>query len=78
MGANLRNYSGRRGGVTGGVITGTPPAGFFGTIDIRVKATDAQGLAVTDTFTINVLPHANHAPVITFRWRRRNGGGVGC
>src|SRR6185295_17226223 len=53
------------GGVTGGVITGTPPAGFFGTIDIRVTATDAGGLAVTDTFTINVLPHANHAPVIT-------------
>ena len=44
------------GGVTGGVITGTPPAGFIGTIDIRVKATDAGGLAVTDTFTINVLP----------------------
>ncbi len=44
------------GGVTGGVITGTPPAGFTGTIDIRVKATDAGGLAVTDTFTINVLP----------------------
>ena len=53
------------GGVTGGVITGTPPAGFTGTIDIRVKATDAGGLAVTDTFTINVLPHVNHAPVIT-------------
>ena len=53
------------GGVTGGVITGTPPAGFTGTIDIRVKATDAAGLAVTDTFTINVLPHVNHAPVIT-------------
>src|SRR6185437_1622482 len=53
------------GGVTGGVITGTPPAGFFGTIDIRVKATDAGGLSVTDTFTINVLPDRNHAPVIT-------------
>ena len=32
------------GGVTGGVITGTPPAGFFGTIDIRVKAADAGDL----------------------------------
>jgi len=53
------------GGVIGGVITGTPPAGFIGTIDIRVKATDAGGLSVTDTFTINVLPDRNHAPVIT-------------
>ena len=47
------------GGVTGGVITGTPPAGFTGTIDIRVKATDAGGLTVTDVFTINVLPQVN-------------------
>src|SRR6185436_2642533 len=59
------------GGVTGGVITGTPPAGFTGTIDIRVKATDAGGLAVTDTFTINVLPSSNRAPVIT-----SDGGGA--
>jgi Ca2+-binding RTX toxin-like protein len=55
------------GGVTGGVITGTPPAGFTGTIDVRVKATDAGGLSVTDTFTINVVNvlDANAAPVIT-------------
>jgi Ca2+-binding RTX toxin-like protein len=42
--------------VAGGRITGTPPASFAGPIDIRVKATDAGGLSVTDTFTINVLP----------------------
>src|SRR5262249_6936263 len=29
--------------VTGGRITGTPPANFAGPIDIRVKATDAGG-----------------------------------
>ena len=55
---------------TGGLITGIAPAAA-GTIDIRVKATDAQGLAVTDVFTINVLPHVNHAPVIT-----SDGGGA--
>src|SRR6185295_7571435 len=59
------------GGVTGGVITGTPPANFTGTIDIRVKATDAGGLSVTDQFTINVLPDTNRAPIIT-----ANGGGA--
>ena len=42
--------------VTGGRITGTPPADFAGPIDIRITASDAQGLSVTDTFTINVLP----------------------
>jgi Ca2+-binding RTX toxin-like protein len=42
--------------VAGGRITGTPTANFAGPIDIRVKATDAGGLSVTDTFTINVLP----------------------
>ena len=52
------------GGVSGGMITGTPTAAFFGPLDVLVKATDAGGLAVTDTFTINVLPSLN-APVIT-------------
>ena len=56
MGLTFATTPDGAGGVTGGLITGTPPAGFFGTIDIRVKATDAGGLSVTDTFTINVLP----------------------
>jgi Ca2+-binding RTX toxin-like protein len=43
--------------VTGGRITGTPlPENFSGPISIRVKATDAGGLSVTNTFKINVLP----------------------
>jgi Ca2+-binding RTX toxin-like protein len=42
--------------VLAGKVTGTPLPGFAGPIDIRVKATDAAGLSVTDTFTINVLP----------------------
>jgi Ca2+-binding RTX toxin-like protein len=47
--------------VAGGRITGTPPANFSGPIEIRVRATDAGGLSVTDTFTLNVLP-ANDGP----------------
>src|SRR5262249_31833176 len=47
------------GGITGGVITGTLPNGFHGTIDVLVSATDAGGLTVTDTFTINVVPPSN-------------------
>ena len=46
------------GGVSGATITGTPPAGFHGAIDILVSATDAGGLTVTDDFIINVLPAA--------------------
>ena len=42
--------------VLAGKVTGTPLPNFAGPIDIRVKATDAGGLSVTDTFRINVLP----------------------
>jgi Ca2+-binding RTX toxin-like protein len=42
--------------VAGGRIIGTPPPNFSGPIDVRVTVTDAGGLSVTDTFTINVLP----------------------
>jgi Ca2+-binding RTX toxin-like protein len=42
--------------VAGARITGTPPADFAGPIEVRVKATDAGGLSVTDSFIINVLP----------------------
>ena len=36
-------------------ITGTPPQGFNGPIEIRITATDQAGLAVTNEFVINVL-----------------------
>ena len=47
-----------------GQITGTPPAGFAGGITVRITATDAGLLAVTNDFKINVLGDAgNNAPV---------------
>ncbi len=45
-----------------GLITGTSPLNFFGTVTVTVIATDAKGLSASDTFNINVV-NVNDAPV---------------
>jgi Ca2+-binding RTX toxin-like protein len=46
-----------------GEFSGTLPGAFFGPLAVRVKATDAGGLSVTDTFVINVLRDTTPPPV---------------
>ncbi len=46
-----------------GLITGTSPLNFFGTVTVTVIATDAKGLTASDTFNINVA-NVNDAPVV--------------
>jgi VCBS repeat-containing protein len=47
-----------------GVISGTPPANFNGTVSVTVVATDAGGLTATSTFNIAIAA-VNDAPVFT-------------
>ena len=47
-----------------GILSGTPPQDFTGTIEISITASDGT-LSVTDNFNINVL-NINDAPIIDF------------
>ena len=46
-----------------GSFTGTPALGDLGALDVRVTATDALGLSVSDNFTLSVVPR-NRAPEV--------------
>lgn len=50
------NTAGNQVGHLYSLSSGIGGANFAGAVSIRVTATDAQGLSVTDTFVVNVLP----------------------
>jgi len=48
-------------------IAGLPDAGQIGAYDIKITATDHNGLSVGDTFTLNVVEASEKIPVVNIR-----------
>ncbi len=48
-----------------GVFSGTPSLQDVGTVNLRVTATDPEGLSVNDMFAITVVDVNNNAPVVS-------------
>ncbi len=50
-------------GISGGVISGTPPAGGY--FDFTLQADDGHGKTTDQSWTVTVVPSGNRPPVIT-------------